>query len=171
MTLNRIRLVAIVGALLAFHVQAQNSSSGAICRVVWHDDGAGGGDTRTSDADFTLPKYSPEGNRSFTVNGSTEGSVTYHSATGCPVTKGSPWKQHFDLTLSSDDGKTATMRIDPSDESHSITVACGRGAATFDVEASSVSAKEIPLKDGVATEYSARRSKGNLTFYFCKKSN
>lgn len=178
MTPIRARRLVFMGAALAVgglavelaHARPQNPPAGPICRVVWTDEGVGGGDTRTEHAEFTLPKYTPAANGSFEVYASAKGSVTYHSGTGCPVTQGSPWTEPFDLVFTSDDGKTGKIKVTPSDDSHSITVACGRGAATFDVEARSVpTSNPFPLKDEVKTDYSTSRSTGTVTLSYCKK--
>lgn len=178
---SRLALVAgmpIAIGVLTFqlaHAQIQEKP-GPICRLVWDDRGTGAGDTRSTHAELTMSSaLAPNIPGTYTADGTGEGTVTYYSANRCPVTRGSPWTAHFEANLTSDDGRSATVQISSPDDSHSVTVACGRGAATFDVDASFLPKTTVPLKDGVASEYSWSKAggrvgaRGTITLFYCKK--
>ena len=155
--------------------QFQAAADSVPCRIVW-DGATSGGDTQTAHAEVQLTRNAPQADGSFIMFGAGDATVTYHSGlAGARVTAGSPFTAKLEVTLSSDDGKTATVDIDlaPNEGDHTIVV--DPGGFTYSVEASMPPSVTLPLKDGASVPYSefhgsgAHRAgrTGTITLQYC----
>ncbi len=173
MTLTRGYSAILAGALALGG--ARVPAPDAPCRIVW-DQTTSGGDWQTAHADLKLTRSAPQADGSFVMFGGGTATVTYHSGlAGARVTSGSPFDAKLDLTLSSEDGKTAVVDIGLAADEADHEVVVNPGGFTYSVEATMPPSDTIPLKDGVTTSYSvfhgsgAHRAgrTGTLTLHYC----
>jgi hypothetical protein len=169
MFLSRVRIAITAaavagGAVLALApggAQSQAVSGDAPCRLVWDGDESGG-DTQTTHAELTLSGGARQPDGSFMMFGAGQGTVTYHTASGCTITGGNPFTANFTAILNSEDGRTAEVDITSMDPSHPITTRCSLGESTIDADPSEPPTVTVALADGASAPYSLSQGAGPL---------
>ena len=154
--------VALGGARMPVPAQFPAAAGAGPCRIVW-DGATKGGDTQTAHADLKLTRNAPQADGSFIMFGEGDATVTYQPGrAGARVTAGSPFTAKLEVTLTSADGKTATVDIDIAPDEGDHTVVVDPGGFTFATEAEMPPPVTVPLKDGVTTPYTESHGSGSM---------
>jgi hypothetical protein len=185
MTLSRVSRAITTSAALAFGVafilapvraqdQTTIADAPAPCRIVW-DGETSGGDTQTAHGELRLTRSAPQADGSFVMFGSGEATVTYHSGAGLTITRGSPFIAKLDVTLSSENGRTAEINIDLAADEADHEIVANPGGFTFSTEAETPPTVTVPLRDGASVPYSESHGagihhhavSGTVTLHYC----
>ena len=150
-----------VFVLAAVRTQDQTTTGGAPlpCRIIW-DGETKGGDTQTTHGELQLTRSAPQADGSFVMFGSGQATVTYHSGAGLTITSGSPFTAKLDVTLSSQDGRTAEISIGLAADEPDHEIVANPGGFTFSTDAEMPPNVTVPLQDGASVPYSESLGSG-----------
>ena len=198
---NRVQ-IALLASVFAFggawllapaaaqiHTAPQNQVQGIPCRVSF-ENSTHGGDWASVKGEIALTQITPQADGAFVARGHGQGRVVYHSANSCRITGGNPFTADYDVTVTSQDGRTAQIDISSIDDPHDINFRCpgivgGRGPqasiprSTYSMDPPGLPTVTVELHEG-STPFAHDMAgpgghhagdQGSVTLHYCTGQN